>query len=141
MCARKLMLKYRNNMKDAYITQCSYMKTLFSWKYHFGKFYFFYINLCDMSLLFYIMITYDNTLQFWKYLKQIQFYPFKNMIKVSFIIIEMILSAPNMTAMNECFRFYRVTKKQSNLLFLSEIIQPNLPKFAYNLFRERRARI
>ena len=32
-------------------------------------------------------------------------------------------------------------KKQGNLLFLREIIQPNLPKFAYNLFRGRQVRI
>ena len=32
-------------------------------------------------------------------------------------------------------------KKQANPLFLREIIQPNLPKFAYNLVRGRRVRI
>ena len=36
---------------------------------------------------------------------------------------------------------YKVTKKQANLLFLREILQPNLPKFACNLFRGRRVRI
>ena len=32
-------------------------------------------------------------------------------------------------------------KKHPNWLFLGEIIQPNLPKFLYNLIRGRRARI
>ena len=32
-------------------------------------------------------------------------------------------------------------KKHANWLFLGEIIQPNLPKFAFNLIRGRRVRI
>ena len=32
-------------------------------------------------------------------------------------------------------------KKHANWLFFREIIQPNLPKFAYNLIRRRRVRI
>ena len=35
----------------------------------------------------------------------------------------------------------RVTKKHANWLFFREIIQPNLPKFAYNLIHGRRVRI
>ena len=42
----------------------------------------------------------------------------------------------------QTFLFYRVTlKKHANWIFLREIIQLNLPKFAYNLFRGRRVRI
>ena len=32
-------------------------------------------------------------------------------------------------------------KKHANWLFFREIVQPNLPKFAYNLIRGRRVRI
>ena len=48
-------------------------------------------------------------------------------------------------AIGRCFPIFVCIKgdqrKHANWLFLIEVIQPNLPKFAYNLFRGRRVRI